>query len=102
MAIYVCEHCRAREPNDPTHNNENYITETPGEFSAAGVECRHCGQHTSKCFHPGGIFDKSRQTFVCECCGEADYDAQSFARLRNFAKDADCPDLRTLIDCTDH
>lgn len=70
MAVYVCEHCKSSEPQGESHNNENYITVTEGEFVASGIACAHCGRSDLKCDHPSSQFDEARQAFVCSWCGE--------------------------------
>lgn len=102
MAVYVCEHCKALEPRDETHNNEHYLTFTDGEFAATGVSCVHCGRTGLKCAHPSSQFDKAQQAFVCSWCGEVDHSSESFMRLRAFAKQGTAPELQRIIDCTDH
>lgn len=102
MAVYVCEHCKSLEPNDETHNNEHYLTFTDGDFAATGVSCVHCGKPDLKCDHPSGQFDKARQSFVCSWCGQGYARNEAFAKLRNFAKNGEVPELRNLIDCTNH
>lgn len=102
MAIYVCEHCKALEPQDDTHNNENYLTITDGEFIEEGVSCVHCGRTGLQCDHPSRQFDKTRQAFVCGWCGEVDHSSASLMRLRTFAKQGVVPELQNIIDCTDH
>ena len=100
MALYRCLQCEKFEPNDETHNNENYITVTDDDRFNPNEKCAHCGRGGLVCEHQGS-FDKAKQGFVCHQCDE-EYGATGLCRLRLFAKTGVCPDLLEMVDVTDH
>lgn len=83
MAVYLCKHCASLEPEDDTHNSENYLTFTEGDFVAEGVSCAHCGGTDLQCGHPSSQFDDTEQAFVCSWCGEINHDSASVTTLGN-------------------
>lgn len=87
MSVYRCNDCGELTITDD---------EVPVE------QCEHCGSTRMACNHPSGQFDKARQSFVCSWCGQEYGNDKTFARLRDFAKTGPVPELRDLIDCTDH
>ena len=40
-------------------------------FDRSATCCAHCGQQQLLAEHPGGVFDRLRQAFICGDCGAA-------------------------------
>ena len=62
--------------------------------------CIFCGSMNLECDHAGRHFDRERQCFVCNYCGEEDHDGAQ--KLRKLAKDRPRLGLQKVLDITDH
>mgnify|MGYP001472902093 CR=1 FL=1 len=62
--------------------------------------CAECGSSDLKCDHPGGVFDRVRQCFVCSSCGETSH--RGVSELRGIARERPEFGIQNAIDTTDH